>query len=175
MVVKSYLKSGSALAVIAQRNGKYSIVAETPPLGAPQRWLNPAGIADFNGDGRTEIAIVRQPHVVGELELWSWHDRRLTKSAELPDTANHVAGMRSLGMSAVADFNGDGIADLAIPSLDRTRLRIITFVPTAHEIASIALPAKVATDLALVATDKGPPAIAAGLENGALILARSKP
>ena len=34
IVVKSYLKRGSALAVIAERRGKYEIVAETPPLGA---------------------------------------------------------------------------------------------------------------------------------------------
>ena len=33
VVVKSYLKRGSSLAVIAEHRGKYEIVAETPPLG----------------------------------------------------------------------------------------------------------------------------------------------
>jgi hypothetical protein len=175
VVVKSYLRQGSAVAVIGQRGGKYGIIAETPPIGGPYRWLNPAGIADFNGDGKTDITVVRQPHVLGQLELWTWSGGRLTKTAELADTSNHIAGIRALGMSVVADFDGDGIADLALPSLDRTRLRIISFVPSAHEIASIALPAKAMTDLARVETGKGAPAVAAGLENGALILVRERP
>jgi hypothetical protein len=49
IVVKSYLKRGAALAVIGLRKGRdgvrYDILAETPPLGGPHRWLNPAGIA----------------------------------------------------------------------------------------------------------------------------------
>jgi hypothetical protein len=175
VVVKSYLRQGSALAVIGQRSGKYGIIAETPPIGGPHRWLNPAGIADFNGDGKTDIAVVRQPHVLGRLELWTWSGGRLAKTAELTDTTNHIAGSRALGLSLVADFDGDGIADLALPSLDRTRLRIISFVPSAHEIASVALPAKVMTDLARVATGKGAPAVAIGLANGALVLVRERP
>ena len=97
IVVKSYLKRGSSLAVIALQDGKYQIVAETPPIGRPQRWLNPAGIADFNGDGKADIALVRMPHSLGRLELWSWRDRQLRKTAELADAANHVAGTRAGG------------------------------------------------------------------------------
>ncbi len=172
IVVKSYLKRGSSLAVIAERKGKYEIVAETPPIGQPHAWLNPAGIADFNGDGKLDIALVRMPHVLGILELWSWADKRLRKVAEIPDTANHIAGTRALGMSATADFDGDGIADLALPSLDRSRLRIVSFAPTAREIASVALPAKAVTNIALIATETGAPAIALGLADGSLVAVR---
>lgn len=174
VVVKSYLKRGSALVVIGRRDGKYAIIAETPPLGAPNRWLNPAGIADFNGDSKTDIALVRMPHVLGELELWTWSDKRLIKTAELADATNHIAGTRALDMSAVADFDGDGIQDLAIPSLDRTRLRLISFVPEAREIASIPLPAKAVTNLGLTQTDQGAPVIVLALENGTLVLVRRK-
>lgn len=172
VVVKSSLKRGSSLAVIAARKGRYQIVAETPPLGEPHRWLDPAGIADFNGDGKIDIALVRQPHVIGALELWTFADGQLRKTGELGDAANHIAGTRAIDMSAAADFDGDGIADLAIPSLDRGRLRLIGFTPEAHEIASVVLPAKAMTDLRLVATKSGPPAVALGLDDGTLALIR---
>jgi len=168
VLVKSYLQRGSALAVVAERKGTYQIVAETPPLGAAQRWLNPAGIADFTGDGKRQIALVRQPHAVGALELWAWQDSKLKKMAELTDVTNHIAGTRSIGMSAAADFDGNNIADIALPSFDRSHLRIIAFTPQPHEMASLALPAKALTDFALLAADKQPPLLALGLEDGTL-------
>ncbi len=175
IVVKSYLKRGSSLAVIAERRGKYEIVAETPPLGAPHRWLDPAGIADFNGDGKRSIALVRQPHVIGSLELWSWRGGDLHKAAELPDIANHIAGTRAIDMAAVADFDGDGVADIAAPSFDCSRLRIVSFAPQPREIANVPLPAKAVTNLALIAETAGPPAIALGLADGSLAVIRRVP
>ena len=173
-MVKSILKRGSSLAVIAERRGKYEIVAETPPLGATHRWLDPAGIGDFSGDGKTGIALVRQPHVIGALELWNWRGGDLRKAAELPDIANHIAGTRAIDMAAAADFD-DGIADIAAPSLDRSRLRIVSFAPKARDIANVPLPEKAATNLALIAESSGPPAIAVGLADGSLAVIRRVP
>ncbi|HEX5213596.1 MAG TPA: VCBS repeat-containing protein [Pseudolabrys sp.] len=175
VVVKSSLKRGSSLAVIAARRGKYDIVAETPPLGAPHRWLDPAGIADFTGDGKPHLTLVRQPHVVGVLELWSWNGGAFRKIAELPDIANHIAGTRAIDMAAVADFDGDKIPDIAAPSLDRTHLRIVSFAPHPREIASVTLPAAAATNLGLVAQGAGPPGIAVGLADGSLAVIRRVP
>lgn len=175
LVVKSSLLRGSSLAVVAAHRGRYEIVAETPPIGSPHRWLNPAGLADFDGDGKVDVAVVRMPHALGQLELWSFADRKARKIAELPDASNHVAGSRAIGMSAVADFDGNGIADLAVPSFDRVRLRLIGFAPQAHEIAAIPLPAKATTDFALITTRDGPPVIALGLEDGSLVIARRLP
>ena len=173
IVVKSYLKRGSALAVIGLRKGRYEILAETPPLGGPHRWQNPAGIADFSGDGKPDIALVRQPHVIGELELWSYADGKLRKTASCPASPITSPARARSQMSAIADFDGDGKADLALPSLDRTHLRIVSFAPNAREIASVALPKKAVTNLAVVAKVSGPPPVAAGLADGTLVLIRN--
>lgn len=167
VVVKSYLDRGSALAVVDADLGV--IIAETPAIGRPNAWLNPAGVADYDGDGATDIALVRQPHVVGRLELWSWRKGRLDKTAEIADVSNHAIGSRALGMSVTADFDGDGRADLAIPALDRRSLRLIGFGPHPREIARIALPARIATNIASVVLGNRV-ALIAGLENGELIL-----
>jgi hypothetical protein len=169
VVVKSYLARGSALAVVDA--GTMRIVAETPAIGHPHAWLNPAGVADYDGDGTTDLALVRQPHVVGHLELWSWKDSRLKKVAEVDDVANHFIGSRALGMHWTADFDGDGHPDLAVPSLDRKALRIIGFAPGVRDIARVALPARIVTNLGAVMRD-GRLAVLAGLEDGSLVLIR---
>jgi hypothetical protein len=171
VVVKSYLKRGSAPAVNAERRGRYQIVAETPPLGAPHRWLAPAGIADFIGDGKLDIALVRQPHAVGALELWSFSGNALHKVAALPDVANHIAGSRTLDMAAAADFDGDGIADLALPSLNRKTLRFIAFVPQPREITNLLLPAKAQTNIGLV-RGGNMTVLVLGLADGSLVVIR---
>ncbi len=167
VVVKSYLDRGSALTLIDPDTA--AIVAETPPIGHPNAWLNPAGIADFNGDGATDIALVRQPHVVGRLELWSWQNGKLHKAAEVTDASNHIIGSRALGMSSTTDFNSDGLPDLAVPSLDRRTLRLITFIPQPHDISRVPLPAQVATNIGAIVF-RNRPALVVGLETGQLIL-----
>jgi hypothetical protein len=167
VAVKSYLAAGSALAVIGERDGRFAILAETPPIGTPNRWLNPAGIADFDGDGAVEIALVRMPHALGRLELWRWSAGKLLKIAETRDTSNHAIGSRALGQSAVADFDGDGVADLAIPSFDRRAIRLLSFRGGVREIARIKLPAPVTTNFIALAS-RSLPEILFGTVDGKL-------
>jgi hypothetical protein len=175
VTVKSYLQHGSALAVIGERDGRLVVLAETPPIGTPNRWLNPAGIADFDGDGHIDIALVRMPHAAGVLELWSWQDGRLIKRQETADVSNHALGSRATRLSHVADFDGDGRPDLAIPSFDRRELRMLAFTPRPRDIARIALPARIATDIAAFSEGEPAPTLLLGLDNGSLIAVRRAP
>ena len=174
VLIKSSLTQGSSLAVIAFRKNRYEIVAETPANGAPRRRLVVAGVAGFTGAAGKQIAIVRQPHLIGELQLWSYDGRRLRQLAAMTGAASHIAGASSVDMDAVADFDGDGAADLAVPSLDRTRLRFIGFRPQAHEIASVALPAAAATGMAVL-TEGTKRVVALGLADGSLVVVRPIP
>ena len=167
VVVKSYLDRGSALAIIDADAMK--IIAETPPIGHAHAWMNPAGIADFDGSGTTSIAAVRQPHVLGLLELWFWQDQRLKKIAEVPDVSNHFIGSKALGMSWTADFDADGHPDLAVPSRDRRSLRLIAFAPKVRDIARISLPARIVTNIGSTSIG-GRLGLVAGLEDGRLVI-----
>lgn len=127
LVVKSYLDRGAALAVLGVVGGRLAILAETPPIGLAHRWLNPIGAADFDGDGATEIALVRTPHIGGTLLLYRWQGGKLTEAYRREGFSNHALSTRELGLSAIVDADRDGIADLAIPGADRRSLRVVTF------------------------------------------------
>jgi FG-GAP-like repeat len=88
IVVETDLALGASLAVYGP-GGK---IASTAFIGQPYRWLAPAGIADFDGDGRIEIAYVDRPHLVAELVFVRLAGDRLVETARLPGLTNHRIG-----------------------------------------------------------------------------------
>lgn len=127
IVVHSYLDRGAALAVYRIGADRIEPLAETPSLGIPNRWLNPVGVADFDGDGRPEIALVTTPHIGGTLKLYRLENGGLSLAAERYGFSNHRIGSRELDLSAILDFDGDGVADIVLPDDSRRRLRVVTF------------------------------------------------
>lgn len=174
VVVRSSTRTGSALVVIGARDGALKVLAAGPATGGPRRWLNPAGMADFDGDGRMDIAYVQQPHALGLLRLFTYTGSGLVEMASLPGVANHVAGSTQTHLSVVADFDGDGIADLAVPSFDRRSLRFITFKGGARDLAVVPLPGKAASNFKLVMGKSGP-AVDVGLDGGKRVVVSPAP
>lgn len=97
IVVESHASRGAALVVYAPRFGvlrrpALRRLAETVPIGQRFRWLAPAGIADFDGDGRIDIAYVDRPHLAKVLRFVTVEGDRLVEFASAPGFSNHRIG-----------------------------------------------------------------------------------
>ncbi len=179
IVIRSYLDAGAALAVYGLVNGEIVAMGETPAIGVSNRWLNPAGAADFDGDGDIEIAYVETPHIGGTLRFFSLKPEGLVEETALQGFSNHAIGSRELDLAAVIDWNRDGVLDLALPDASRNRLQIVSSAEGKATVIA-RLPedggrhdARITT--AVVASDldgDGIPELIYGLSDGSLILAR---
>lgn len=140
IAVKSYLDQGAAVILAGLVKGQLQILAEAPSIGQPNRWLNPVGAADFDGDGTREIAVVITPHIGGTLQLYEWHQNKLIPDVSDSGYSNHAMGSRELGLSAILDYNGDQIPDIVLPDASRQALIVISFAQgKARKLARIAL------------------------------------
>jgi hypothetical protein len=127
VAIRSSLTFGASVAGYGLRKGTVMELASTPFIGRANRWLNIADIARFRGRRGREIAYVQTPHIGGTLFLYAFEQGRLTKIGSLGGFSNHFIGSRDMRLSAVADIDGDGRMELALPSANRYRLRIIGF------------------------------------------------
>ena len=127
VVVLTSLTEGAAIAVYTLRGGAISLLARTEFVGQPHRWRNIAGLGDFDGDGRLDIASVAMPHLVKRLDIHTFEDGALVRIGGGRGFSNHRLGSAHTDMAVVADFDGDGLVDLAVPDADRTAIRIVGF------------------------------------------------
>ncbi len=81
-IVADQDRKAQAVVVFAVTDDGIERVAQTPFIGRANRWLNIAGIADFDGSGSTSIALVETPHLAGVLQFWRWSKGALVLTAE---------------------------------------------------------------------------------------------
>lgn len=170
LVVRSNPQSGAAMVLLGVVEGGLRTVAQSEPVG-PQRWLNPVGAGDFDGDGSPEIAAVITPHIGGLLKLYKRENEKLIEVFSAPGFANHVFGTGLIPLAVVADLDGDGVPDFALPDTRRRSLVLFTLKGRSyHEFARVpAFPALVSVAAADLDGD-GKPEIAAVLADGALMV-----
>ena len=137
VTISSDLAAGAAVAVYGMAGGRLSERAATPPIGQPHRWLSIAAIADFTDDPGLEIAIVKTPHIGGVLEILSLAGNGLTRiRPALPGFSTHVIGSREVSLAHSQDIDGDGFAELALPSQNRLGVTVLGFMPVTKTVGS---------------------------------------
>lgn len=124
LAVVSQRDSGARLVLIQARDGALTISAQSPAIGMPNRWLNPVGVADLDGDGRAEIAAVITPHIGGTLKVYRQRGNDLIEVAAMPGFSNHVYGSTELALSTPLMIGGQ--MHLIVPNATRTELRILS-------------------------------------------------
>jgi len=135
IVVETSLTSGAALAVYGLGDGGLARRGATPFIGTRHRWLAPVGVADFDGDGRIEIAYVDRPHLAKALVLVRLEGGRLVELARLAGVSGHRIG--DTAITSAVQTCADGVV-LLVPDGAWRRLLAVRLV-----------------DGALVATDAG--------------------
>ena len=150
VVVESDLRLGSSIVVYGVRAGTpagppaLSERARSPYLGASHRWLNPVGVADFDGDGHADIVAVTTPHVGGVLTLYRYRPPSLEPVARMTGFANHRFGRREQQLSAIVTLPGKR-PTVIVPAMDVRTLHALQIADGEwREVASpTALPKRV--------------------------------
>ncbi|MBE0627774.1 MAG: VCBS repeat-containing protein [Burkholderiales bacterium] len=123
LAIVSRRDHGSRLVIIRLDADGLKLGAQSAAIGTQNRWLNPVGVADLDGDGRAEIAAVITPHIGGTLKVYREIGGELGEIAALAGFSNHVYGTTELALSAPVSIAGR--MRLLVPDATRLQLRII--------------------------------------------------
>jgi hypothetical protein len=96
VTVESHETEGPQLAIYGVDRGRLRKIAATPHLGRRFSTLTVAGVADFDGDGDADVALVREPGGAGVLEVWGFAPGGLTRLAAAGGFSNHRHGDAAL-------------------------------------------------------------------------------
>lgn len=125
-------------------------LARSPFTGSSFLWLNPLGFADFDGDGRTDVAAVITPHIGGTLTLYHYRPPLLVPFAKAMDVSNHRMGAVEQQLGVVLPPVAPGQrASIVVPDMTRRALHWLQWSPRGEanqwsEMSDLmALPAKV--------------------------------
>jgi hypothetical protein len=145
------------------------IVAESEPIGQGFRWLHQVAVAPLGPEGELEIIAVRTPHIGGVVEAYRLVGDRLERVAAIEGYSSHALGSANLDMALLADVDGDGRADVVVPTQDRRTLAVLARTAEGfEELERLDLGGELATNVAASPAATGDLVLAAGTSDGRL-------
>ncbi|MEY4295855.1 MAG: hypothetical protein RLY82_1543 [Pseudomonadota bacterium] len=104
VLIESDALRGSSVVVLGLRAGKLIELARSPPTGSTFRWLNIVGTADFDDNGKMDIAAITTPHIGGTLKLYHYRPPQLVAYASNMDVSNHIMGSTEQQMAVIVQL-----------------------------------------------------------------------
>jgi len=176
LTVTAYLDQGAALTLVdpsSPDGAAPRVIAEAAPIGTPNRWLNPVGAGDIDGDGRIEMLAVITPHIGGALTAYEQDGSTLVVDHELHGFSNHAIGSRELGLSGLADLDSpaDGIDEAIVPDAARRAMTVVRFTGTPRVVSKIDLSSRIVHRLVIFDLNGDQtPELIFGLDDGSLVV-----
>ena len=150
IVIEADVERGAALVAygLPRAGNVLEERARSAYLGLPFRWLSPIGFADFDGDGKLDIASVTTPHIGGVLTLYLYTPPRIEPFAKAMDVSNHQMGDPNLQMHAILGWPSQRptviVPDMSRRALHALRWEVIDGKAQWKELADVKpLPARV--------------------------------
>ncbi len=146
VVVESDLRLGASLSVYGVGVNGLTRRASSGFIGQANRWLNPLGAGDFDGDGHLDLALVATPHIGGVLRLYRFAEPALVQFAEFTGVSTHRLGSRELELGRVVKRRPRD--RLLLPDQSHRRLLLLEWGPSGlAEVARLELPGRLDGEL----------------------------
>ena len=120
--IVTILTERSEGAFVAAFSSDGELLVRGPAIGTGFRWRHLIGAGPIGPEGEWLIAVVRTPHIGGVIE---YYDADLRIVATAPGYSSHAIGSANLGDAIIADVDGDGRAELIVPTQSRSRLEAV--------------------------------------------------
>lgn len=128
VLIEADLLRGASLVVLgveqAADGPRLSERARGPFVGSSFRWLNPVGVADFDGDGQLDLASVVTPHIGGVLQLLHVRPPALLPFAIALDVSNHRMGALEQELAVIVQQPGQR-PTIVLPDMTRRALHAL--------------------------------------------------